>query len=185
MKRTKALNDSTSVSNVTQQLSAERPAFPQALLDHVMAHYKKPADLIGENGMLKHLTKVVFEAALNAEMVQHLGHTRHGTVGNNTGNVRNGHSACVGSRAPAREGCRVCAQGNIGAQWQGLQRPGDDVAAGAGEPAERTFKACEGVARQRAGGGVRRGVLALNARDESVGCVVAPLDFAASGTRAA
>ena len=32
-----------------------------------------------------------------------------------------GTGACVGSRAPAREGCRVCAQGNKGAQWQGPQ----------------------------------------------------------------
>ena len=43
--------------------------------------------------MLKPLTKAVFEAALNAEMAQHLGHPRHGTIGNETGNVRNGHSA--------------------------------------------------------------------------------------------
>ena len=58
-----------------------------------MANYKKPADLFGENGMLKQLTKAVFEAALNAEMAQHLGHTRHGMVVNATGNVRNGQSA--------------------------------------------------------------------------------------------
>jgi putative transposase len=43
--------------------------------------------------MLKQLTKAVFEAALNAEMNQHLGHTRHGNIGNEAGNVRNGHSA--------------------------------------------------------------------------------------------
>ena len=49
---------------------------PQALLDHVMANYKKPADLIGENGMLKQLTKTVIEAALKAEMNQHLGLAR-------------------------------------------------------------------------------------------------------------
>lgn len=67
-------------------------AIPQALLDHVMANYKKPADLIGENGMLKQLTKAVIEAALNAEMNQHLGHPRYGTVDNATGNVRNGQS---------------------------------------------------------------------------------------------
>jgi putative transposase len=47
------------------------PAILQELIDHVMANYKKPADLIGENGMLKQLTKAVFEAALNAEMAQH------------------------------------------------------------------------------------------------------------------
>ena len=53
-----------------------RPAFPQALLDHVIAHYKQPSDLIGENGMLKQLTKAVFEAALKAEMAQHLSHAQ-------------------------------------------------------------------------------------------------------------
>jgi putative transposase len=91
MKRTKALNSNTA-ANLAPTEAAERPAFPQALLDHVIAHYKKPADLIGENGMLMQLTKAVFEAALNAEMNQHLGHTRHGSIGNDTGNVRNGHS---------------------------------------------------------------------------------------------
>ena len=89
MKRSKALN-----TNIAANLPAEtagRPAFPQALLDHVMAHYKQPSDLIGENGMPKQLTKAVFEAALNAEMNPHLGRTRHGSIGNETGNVRNGH----------------------------------------------------------------------------------------------
>lgn len=92
MKRTKVLNTNIAASEAAAQ-AAERPAFPQALLDHVIAHYKQPSDLIGENGMLKQLTKAVFEAALNAEMNQHLGHARHGNVGNDTGNVRNGHSA--------------------------------------------------------------------------------------------
>ena len=61
MKRSKALNTSTATNDTSAQ-TAERPAFPQALLDHVIAHYKKPADLIGENGMLKQLTTAVFEA---------------------------------------------------------------------------------------------------------------------------
>ena len=46
--------------------------------------------------MLKQLTKAVFEAALDAGMVWHLGHARHDTIGNAAGNVRNvrnGHSA--------------------------------------------------------------------------------------------
>jgi putative transposase len=81
------------MANDTTREAAERPAFPQALLDHVMANYKQPSDLIGENGMLKQLTQAVFEAALNAEMARHLGHARHGTASNATGSVRNGHSA--------------------------------------------------------------------------------------------
>ena len=92
MRNIKVANDVTA-RDQAQGDAVERPAFPQALLDHVMANYKKPADLIGENGMLKQLTKVVMEAALNAEMAQHLGHTRHGSVSNDTGNVRNGNSA--------------------------------------------------------------------------------------------
>jgi putative transposase len=67
-------------------------AAQQALIDHVIAGYKKPADLIGENGLLKQLTKSIFEAALKAEMAEHLGHDKHAPVGNSTGNVRNGHS---------------------------------------------------------------------------------------------
>lgn len=92
MKRIKAL-DNIATANDTASGLAGRPAFPQALLDHVIAQYKKPSDLIGENGLLKQLTKAVFEAALNAEMNQHLGHSRHGSIGNTSGNVRNGHSA--------------------------------------------------------------------------------------------
>ena len=80
-------------SKETKQTKQTDSAIPQALLDHVIANYKKPADLIGENGLLKQLTKAVIEAALNAEMAEHLGHTRHGAVGNATGNIRNGHSA--------------------------------------------------------------------------------------------
>jgi hypothetical protein len=91
MKRTKGLTDNTVTSDTSP--AADHPAFPQALLDHVMANYKQPSDLIGENGTLKQLTKAVFEAALNAEMNQRLGHARHGSIGNASGNVRNGHSA--------------------------------------------------------------------------------------------
>ncbi len=80
-------------SKETKSGKPTEPGIPQALLDHVIAHYKKPADLIGENGLLKQLTKAVVEAALNAEMAAHLGHDRHGAVGNASGNVRNGHSA--------------------------------------------------------------------------------------------
>jgi putative transposase len=80
------------MSSKDENNEAVQPAIPQALLDYVIANYKKPADLIGENGMLKQLTKVVVEAALKAEMNQHLGHSRYGAVGNVSGNVRNGQS---------------------------------------------------------------------------------------------
>jgi putative transposase len=57
-----------------------------------MAGYEKPEDLIGEDGLLKRLTKAIVERALQAEMVEHLGHGKHESVVNASGNARNGRS---------------------------------------------------------------------------------------------
>ena len=63
------------------------------LADSLLVNYKKPEDLIGENGLLKQLTKMLVERALEAEMADHLGHEKSDPVTNVTGNARNGHSA--------------------------------------------------------------------------------------------
>jgi putative transposase len=62
------------------------------VLDGLLADYKKPEDLIGENGLLKQLTKALVERALQAEMAEHLGHGKHEPVANPAGNTRNGKS---------------------------------------------------------------------------------------------
>ena len=61
-----------------------------ALVDKLLAGYKKPEDIIGENGLLKQLTKAVLERALSAEMTEHLGYEPHAAAGRNSGNSRNG-----------------------------------------------------------------------------------------------
>jgi len=43
------------------------------LIDKLLADYKKPEDIIGENGLLKQLTKALLERAMQAEMTEHLG----------------------------------------------------------------------------------------------------------------
>ena len=63
------------------------------LADALLANYQKPEDLIGENGLLKQLTKMLVERALETEMTEHLGHDKSGVVTNRTSNTRNGHSA--------------------------------------------------------------------------------------------
>lgn len=63
------------------------------LADGLLANYSKPEDLIGENGLLKQLTKMLVERALEAEMADHLGHGKSEIVTNPTGNARNGHSS--------------------------------------------------------------------------------------------
>ena len=62
------------------------------LIDRLLADYKKPEDLIGENGLLKQLTKRLVERALEAEMAEHLGHDKNKPVANSQGNTRNGKS---------------------------------------------------------------------------------------------
>jgi putative transposase len=62
------------------------------LIDQLLADYKKPEDIIGENGLLKQLTKALLERALNAELTEHVGYEKHDPAGNNSGNSRNGTS---------------------------------------------------------------------------------------------
>jgi putative transposase len=47
--------------------------------------------LTGEGGLLGQLTKMVIEGALEGEMDDHLGYSRHDPAGRNGGNSRNGH----------------------------------------------------------------------------------------------
>jgi putative transposase len=65
---------------------------PTELIDSLLSGYQKPEDLLGENGLLKELTKALVERALEAEMTEHLGHGKHEAVSNPTGNTRNGKS---------------------------------------------------------------------------------------------
>ena len=73
-------------------MTVAKKAVPKELLDRLLADYQKPEDLIGENGLLKQLTKLLVEKALEAEMADHLGHGKHEPVANSSGNTRNGKS---------------------------------------------------------------------------------------------
>ncbi len=73
-------------------MSTRKHDVPNELLDELLSDYQKPEDLIGENGLLKQLTKRLVERALDAEMTAHLGHERHAPVANASGNTRNGRS---------------------------------------------------------------------------------------------
>jgi putative transposase len=63
------------------------------LIDNLLKNYKKPEDLVGENGLLKQLTKQLLERAMAAEMTEHVGYDKHDAAGHNSGNSRNGKSA--------------------------------------------------------------------------------------------
>ena len=63
------------------------------LIDDLLKDYKKPEDLIGENGLLKQLTKRLLERVMAAELTEHVGYEKHDPAGNNSGNSRNGKSS--------------------------------------------------------------------------------------------
>lgn len=62
------------------------------LIDKLLADYKGPEDLIGEQGLLKQLTKALVERAMDAELTHHLGYEKHDASGRGSGNSRNGIS---------------------------------------------------------------------------------------------
>jgi putative transposase len=74
------------------KMTVKKKPFPDELIDALLGDYKKPEDLIGETGLLKQLTKALVERALQAEMTEHLGHSKHQQVANDFGNTRNGSS---------------------------------------------------------------------------------------------
>jgi putative transposase len=62
------------------------------LIDNLLKDYKTPEDILGDNGLLKQLTKAVLERAMQAELTDHLGYEPHDPAGDNSGNSRNGKS---------------------------------------------------------------------------------------------
>ena len=62
------------------------------LIDNLLKDYKTPEEILGDNGLLKQLTKAVLERAMQAELTDHLGYEPHDAAGDNTGNSRNGKS---------------------------------------------------------------------------------------------
>src|SRR5260370_2153606 len=65
-------------------------AIDRKRIDQLLAGYKKPEEIIGENGLLKQLTKAILERAMQAELSDHLGFEKHDPAGHHSGNTRNG-----------------------------------------------------------------------------------------------
>jgi Transposase, Mutator family len=63
------------------------------LLDQLLANYKKPEDLTGDDGLFKQLKKALIERALGAELTEHLGYEKGDLSGRGKGNSRNGASS--------------------------------------------------------------------------------------------
>src|ERR1700761_6156795 len=60
------------------------------LLDQLLAGYKKPEDLTGDDGLFKRLKKALIERALGAELTEHLGYEKGDPAGRGRGNSPHG-----------------------------------------------------------------------------------------------
>jgi transposase-like protein len=87
------MTDTIDVVAAAGQVPAE-PATPvdqQQLAEQLLVQAKEQGvELVGPGGLLTSLTKRVLEAALEAEMSDHLGYDKHHPMGRNHGNSRNG-----------------------------------------------------------------------------------------------
>src|ERR1044071_3794218 len=73
-------------------MTKESSSINTDLIDQLLKDNHSPDDVLGENGLLKQLTKAVLERAMQAELSHHLGYEKHSLKGKNSGNSRNGNS---------------------------------------------------------------------------------------------
>jgi len=62
----------------------------EALLTELLKDSSSPQDILGEHGLLKQLTKMVVERALEGELTAHLGYSKHDRHNKKDSNSRNG-----------------------------------------------------------------------------------------------
>jgi putative transposase len=67
-------------------------AIETELIDKLLKDCRRPEQIVGEDGLLKQLTKAILERVLEAEMTEHLGYEKHDPAGYHSGNSRNGKS---------------------------------------------------------------------------------------------
>ena len=49
-------------------------------------------EVVGQDGLIKQLTRRILQRALEPEMTEHFGYEKHSNAGDNSGNSRNGHT---------------------------------------------------------------------------------------------
>src|SRR5215471_3291412 len=85
----------TETSRVPRKSEGERPQrrplVDDELADQLLGKARaEGAELLGPDGLLSQVTKVVLERALAEEMTGHLGYEKHDPAGRGSGNSRNG-----------------------------------------------------------------------------------------------
>ena len=64
-----------------------------SLIDELVKNCKTAEDVLGDNGVVKEITKRLLERMLSAELATHLGYEKNQVSKEKEGNSRNGHSS--------------------------------------------------------------------------------------------
>src|SRR5690348_7063400 len=100
------------MTDTIDAVMADEVVDQQQLAEQLLAQAKtQGVDLVGPGGLLNQITKRVLEAALEAEMSEHLGYDKHEYVGRDGGNSRNGVAHQDRSHGD-RAGADRCSQGH-------------------------------------------------------------------------
>lgn len=83
------MSDTTDTQQPTT-VPPPRPPIPRELIDQLLAGYKGPQDLLGEDGLFKRLTAALVNRAMDAELTHHLGYEAGQTAPEGQQNRRNG-----------------------------------------------------------------------------------------------
>lgn len=79
------------MTDTIDAVTADEVVDQQQLAEQLLAQARTQGiDLVGPGGLLNQITKRVLEAAVEAEMSEHLGYDKHDYFGRNGGNSRNG-----------------------------------------------------------------------------------------------
>jgi putative transposase len=70
-------------------------AINDEILKELLKDCKNPEDIVGQNGLIKQLTKRLLEKVLTTELSEHLGYDKYEREGQNSGNSRNGKGSKV------------------------------------------------------------------------------------------
>jgi len=62
------------------------------LLDNIDFRGLTQDEVVGQDGLIKQPTGRILQRALEAEMAEHLGYEKNSSIGDNSGNSRNGHT---------------------------------------------------------------------------------------------
>jgi transposase-like protein len=82
----------TNMGQAATSLQEKKP-IPVRVLDDILTQWGGPSALLGDDGLLKAMTKALVERAMEAELTHHLDYARYGVPPEGQRNRRNGHSA--------------------------------------------------------------------------------------------